>query len=554
MERFAKYTVLFVLIVSLNNNAHSDFLEKATIILGRPTHNSITANVLAKKSLEFFIEYGDSEDNLNQKTVVFSSAYPEPIEFKLDNLNSNTKYFYKVNYRENSNSNYEKSDTYYFHTQRNSGTAFKFTIQADPHLYDKKGSPGLMNISIKNQSKDSADFIIDLGDTFGDDHNPFTISEEEIKQLHLDYLPFFGNLCHSSPLFLCLGNHEGESGYYLLQNPPNNLAINATKWRNKYYPNPYPDGFYTGNSDFEEFGIGNPKNYYAFEWGDALFVVLDVYRYYTANEKPKKWEWTIGDKQYFWFRETLENSKSKFKFVFAHHTLGQGRGGINTAMLYEWGGWEDNKKSKWGFDMNRSNWTKPIHQLMVDNHVDIFFQGHDHLFAKEVLDNVIYQEVPMPSDSTYKIGVTDNGDAYSGIIIDGAGYLRVDVNSDFINVDYVKSFLPKDENNLNINYSKAYSYKVFPKTTEIEDKPVAKLNPIIEYYNYSKHIKVKFENSIDLDKCSIKIYDICGKLVEQFDCIQSVNQSINFTNKSVGIYNIIVFDGQKFFTKSIAIY
>ena len=36
----------------------ADFLDKGTIILGRPTANSITANVLAKDKIEFFIEYG----------------------------------------------------------------------------------------------------------------------------------------------------------------------------------------------------------------------------------------------------------------------------------------------------------------------------------------------------------------------------------------------------------------------------------------------------------------------------------------------------------------
>ena len=35
-----------------------------------------------------------------------------------------------------------------------------------------------------------------------------------------------------------------------------------------------------------------------------------------------------------------------------------------------------------------------IHELLVQYGVNIF-QGHDHLFAHEVLDSVTYQEVPM---------------------------------------------------------------------------------------------------------------------------------------------------------------
>ena len=45
----------------------------------------------------------------------------------------------------------------------------------------------------------------------------------------------------------------------------------------------------------------------------------------------------MGDAQYQWFRETLMESDATYKFVFAHHVLGVGRGGIELAN-YEWGG------------------------------------------------------------------------------------------------------------------------------------------------------------------------------------------------------------------------
>ena len=88
-------------------------------------------------------------------------------------------------------------------------------------------------------------------------------------------------------------SHEGENDYYLNQNPPNNLAIWGTYWRKYYYPNPSPNSFYSGNTDYEPYGIGNPENYYAWTWGDALFVVLDVYRYQNINsDKPQNWDWS----------------------------------------------------------------------------------------------------------------------------------------------------------------------------------------------------------------------------------------------------------------------
>jgi hypothetical protein len=62
--------------------------------------------------------------------------------------------------------------------------------------------------------------MISLGDTFGDDHTPLETTSEDMKLLHLDYRQYLGQVCHSMPFLFCLGNHEGESGYWLDQNPP----------------------------------------------------------------------------------------------------------------------------------------------------------------------------------------------------------------------------------------------------------------------------------------------------------------------------------------------
>jgi len=58
--------------------------------------------------------------------------------------------------------------------------------------------------------------------------------------------------------------------------------------------------------------------------GNALFVVLDAYRYETVSPKPTNlWDWTLGEAQYDWLKQTLEQSHAKFKFVCAHHVLGR---------------------------------------------------------------------------------------------------------------------------------------------------------------------------------------------------------------------------------------
>ena len=502
------------------------FSQKFTEILGRPTNNSITINVLFDKQVDAYFEYGTIRGTYSKTTAIVTSTLEVPIEVKITGLEQGTRYFYRTRYKTTGTSTFLASDEHTFITQRPVGKTFRFTIEADCHPYDKKGSHGLWPIALQNQLKDTADFMLDLGDTFGDDHNPFTITSEEVKQLQLNSRAFFGGVCHSLPLFFCQGNHEGESGYYLLQTPPNNLATYETLWRKLYYPNPYPDSFYSGNNTDEGNGIGKPENYYSWQWGDALFIVLDAYRYYTASAKPRNWEWTIGKTQYDWFKQTLSSSTAKYKFVFIHHILGETRGGVNVASLNEWGDVAN-------FETNRPGWGGvPIHQLMVNNKVTIFFQGHDHLFAKEMLDNIVYQTVPMPDDSTYTIGMTDNGDAFTGVKLAGSGHLRVTVAPNGVTVDYVSAILPADETSTSHNGDIAYSYTIPATSTSIVANKIKK-DSFTLYQNYPNPFAFETSVNYTIHRASfvtITIFDVLGR-----ELLTPVNQYQFPGDYSIGI-------------------
>jgi hypothetical protein len=145
--------------------------------------------------------------------------------------------------------------------------------------------------------------------------------------------------------------------------------------------------------------------------------------------------------------------------VFAHHVLGTGRGAVEMADLYEWGGKDRNGESQ--FAKYRPGWELPIHQLMVKTGVTVFFQGHDHLFARQEKDGVIYQEVPNPADATYQ---AFNREAYrSGDILPDSGHLRVTVAPDAVKVDYVRAWLPADETGDSRNGAVAFSYTARPR-------------------------------------------------------------------------------------------
>jgi len=311
------------------------------------------------------------------------------------------------------------------------GSTFSFGIGGDSHpeRAGKMFNSELYKTTLQNVSKLNPNFYFLLGDDFSIEKliENKNYTQQTVDEVYLNQKKYLDAL--SIPKYLVNGNHEQEAKY-LLDGTNNNPAILAQNARAKFFDFP-----------------GAENGYYSFEYGNALFVVIDYYWHSdtavdniagaksTDKKQNNLWNNTLGDTQYQWFKKTLETSKAKYKFVFTHHVLGTGRGGIEQAKLYEWGGY--NKNGTWEFDKMRPGWELPIHQLMVKNGVTIFFQGHDHLFAKQVLDGVIYQEVPNPADDTY---TAFNRDAYkTGDILPNSGFLDVTVSSDQVKVDYIKS-------------------------------------------------------------------------------------------------------------------
>ena len=428
------------------------------IVLGRPTDHSVTAHIVAGDPMDVFLRYGHDPNHLDQETVIHAAQQGESLQVVFDSLKPDTRYYYRLHESPPDANQYTAGDLCAFHTQRASGTAFTFAVQADSHL-DEQSIPELYEITLANALADRPDFMIDLGDTSMTDKLADK-SYEQVRQRYLLQRSYFSLLCHSCPLYLVLGNHDGEAGW-AWNGKPDSWSAWSTLFRKHYFVNPEPDGFYTG-SEQEDPILGRRQNYYAWHWGNALFVVLDPYAY--TQRKPGKnngsWDFTLGDMQYRWFEQTLAQSPAHFKFVFCHQIIGgdsQGRGGIEYVPYYEMGG--HNTDGTWGFDRYRPGWNKPIHELMVEHKVTIFFHGHDHFFAKQELDGVVYQLVPQPSHHNYKRAgqATDYGYT-NGQVLPNSGHLRVHVSQTETTVDYVRAYLREHENKDRVNGTIDYTY------------------------------------------------------------------------------------------------
>lgn len=470
------------------------------IILGRPTAKEIELSFLSEENVSVKIYYGTDKNKLDVETKPIQIGAKDPLVYKLSNLKPNKKYYYKIVSLLDQTS---LMDLASFHTQRSVNEPFVFTITADSHLGTPNHcDPELYNLTLLNVGKDNSDLHFSLGDDFRTSKvkNP---TYQKIEDLYTRQRQYLGQLCHSVPYFFILGNHELEAKAFD-EDPLLPLASWSKAARTKYIINPTPNQFYTGNAEIESDQLAR-QNYYAFEWGNTLFVTLDVFRYSNisaADEemreqqkeakgggkggkgggkegkggggggdkegkggqqnkkggqqiKKDQWAFTLGNEQYTWLQKTLSESKATFKFVLGHHVMGSCRGAVEWATAFEWGGKTRNGDNQ--FKKFRPDWDMPIHALFVKYGVTAFIQGHDHLFARQQLDGVTYITCPMSGDPGYN---TYNSDAYlSGDKLSNTGHLKFSVLAGKVTMDYIKAVLPKDEVMQGENGHVAYSYQ-----------------------------------------------------------------------------------------------
>jgi hypothetical protein len=451
----------------------------ASELLGRPTDTSVTVNVVPSGSGQVYFQYGTSSGVYSGQTSPAALASSTPTDVLVGGLTANTRYYYRM---ESSSDGvvWVAGAEHSFMTQRSAGSTFTFTVTSDSHVNIVLGNAATWTQTMTNVANDHPDFEVDCGDTFAMDS---VSTGAGADSAYLYQRQFFDIPGSSAPVFLVVGNHEQQEAWHLdyTGNPTTSQPVLGVNSQKKYYLNPEPDEFYSGNTDPYSYISGDHlrQDYYAWTWGNALFVVIDPYWYTTTKPylgggtgetsdvgSNNRWDWTLGLSQFNWLKTTLQESSAKYKFVFAHHMVGGadnygGRGGAVPANLVEWGGYNVDGVA-WGWNTNRNValWgSEPIEQILVDNHVTAFFHGHDHQYAYEIRDGIVFQSLPAAGFSgngfnSYSLGT------YTLKVLPSPGHLRVTVSPSQVTVDYVTS-APGQGTNGQV----AYSYTIFANST-----------------------------------------------------------------------------------------
>ena len=376
------------------------------------------------------LESGDPGDLLvrvrKQGTEDWGDAFaPEArasdlAQWQIDGLSAGTSYEYQVSVDDD-------DATVLFEgvqvTQRPTGDPFRFALITDSHIgahdyYENQGDPDILRAVSAEIGAVTPDFVVNLGDMLDFHEYGFQLPPPngDITRLaYLNYRSYLGDTLGRAAHFGVIGNWEGENGDY----DPLEIAWSREQ-RLMYLPGPNTDTYPEGGSPAED--------YYAFTWGDALFVVLNVMTYtptahllYSGGDGTAD-DWTLGEDQLEWLESTLENATSTWRFLLIHHTVG-GKAGDEANSAYGRGGGQ-------AADVGEQ---AVVHQLMIDHGVQIFFYGHDHVFTDMVVDDIHYS-MPGSAGAIWVFESADTG--YQQYWID-PGWGQVDVSSDAVHVQFI---------------------------------------------------------------------------------------------------------------------
>ncbi|MFZ4617273.1 MAG: metallophosphoesterase family protein [Rectinemataceae bacterium] len=399
-------------------------------LLEFPGTTSVGLATAFDKTCEYYYEYGETPGRLDSRTDRRVASAGSVSRDRIAGLAPGRVYSYRLAWRESTASSFSFGPPGRCATMKGPSRPFIFAIEADPHL-DGNSSAAVYERSLDLMGSDAPDFVIDLGDT--------AMTEKLAKDPATSVARFrlirsyWDTIGGSAPFFMVAGNHDGEQGWLAGSGKPDSKE--TTVLRRTWLVD-------AADAPGKDFSVQAPT-VYSFEWGDALFIMLDPY--IAESSKPAEgWDWTLGKDQYDWLAAVLARSKAPFRFVFIHHLVGgrgrDARGGADVAGYYEWGGRSMNGSDD--FAAMRPGWPLPVSGLLASQGVTAVFHGHDHFYARDEREGIVYQEVPQPSLARGQAPRPEQLEEYgysTGDFLPSPGYLRVSVSADRSRVEYVRS-------------------------------------------------------------------------------------------------------------------
>ena len=444
-------------------------------LLCRPTPRSVEVNVIPHRPAEAYVEFGASAASMPRATALVSGDSATGIQMRLHDLSPDTRYSYRLRYRFPGDAAFAAGPVRAFVSLPEPGGAARLAVTTDMHVTNQIAHGMDTMLDLLATTLDALPRMhalgyhawIDLGDAVvvRAQRAPFDLEEAEQRyRAAREYVELAG---HSVPLLFVRGNHEEVNGWDL-DDTSENTAVWSGRSLLKWFPPPLPNEFYSGNESPVPF-VGLPGNYFACTIGDVRVRCLDPYL--ASTTRPHNghgetggsldpWDWRIGDAQYAWLAEDLAAHPTPYRLTALHHLTSSfdepgyryGRGGIEVAKWrvagrpsFEWGG-EDATGTSMIATRRPAYTDGALHDLLAARGNQVVVKGHDHLFARQELDGMVYVTLAKPDDTGQLTGhlwgwkdELNYPDSVS-IALENSGFLSIVADRDRATFEYVRTY------------------------------------------------------------------------------------------------------------------
>jgi hypothetical protein len=428
-------------------------------VLTHPGQRSVLLSLIPAEPVELYVDFGPRENGWRWRTPQRHVAARATAVFRLDGLEPGQHYRYRVRYRRAAaEGSFDARPERTFHKLRAPGDPVRFGFSTDSHLYlgwalahcgDDATELARVNRTLDNIRRSETDFLILGGDEAQmhcvrcppcrvDGESAGTGTVRSLLEAQLRYRVTrrgFEPLAGEVAIVPTLGNHDGEAGFGDSEGRCGQYADTrqiSRLARMDHFPVP-TDGI-DGAAD---------GSYFAFESGDALFVILDVMSHTTSYPRAAE-DWSLGDEQLRWLERTLRRSERRWKLLFAHHLVG----GSDWSLCYTYGR-GGIKSTEDGTTAGRFRGEQArVHALMLRHGAQGFFIGHDHVFAAGEKDGILYVvggQAGGPARSFWTFDPVFNeaydydADGKPDYLVD-KGFVRVTVEGpERVTIEYVKT-------------------------------------------------------------------------------------------------------------------
>ena len=432
--------------------------------LFRPTESGCTLHWVPRGTVEARVLAGADPQRLS---VVRELSSADAVTVPMEGFGPDADVFLRCEFRRAGESEWRARPVRRVRTKRAAGQSYRVDLIADSHVYRAaKVAQRVRNLARTSQmvTADRPDFVVFLGDEPGvySWHDaPGCMSQARAIERWAQWRSAYGPLLAAVPSFMCIGNHEGEGGFHQARSLDGHM-MHYQRWgtvaRKRHFLNPLPNTYPQGGEN--DGWVGDPsspatggaaegnrsplENYFAWTWGDALFVVLDVHRYTNVGGGTPKSvdEWTLGTAQLRWLEGVLESSDARWKIIIAHHLVGGSEWDLRgrsrqTDYVYGRGG----ARYAWVGEQRR------ISALMKRTGARLFLYGHDHVFAHQQTEGLHFVCCGRPTflqpswwdgpgwrEAYGDAAARGPHDFYAAI-----GYTRLTVSPKQVRVEYVRS-------------------------------------------------------------------------------------------------------------------